>query len=88
MTQQTKGQTPETDELVERNFSELDWKKEYAEIVNHARKLETQRDSLLAALEGMVREFGFHCVHNGMVNDERMALLNAQEAISAVKEGK
>lgn len=39
------------------------------------------------ALEGMVEQFGFHRVHDGIVHDEKMAIIEAQSALAAF-EGK
>jgi hypothetical protein len=40
-----------------------------------------ERDRLKAALEGMVREFGYSKVHTGMVHDEHEAIRAAMDAL-------
>lgn len=55
MTQQTKGQTPETDARTFLSFDPYDLRDDELKVVDaeFARKLETQRDSLLAAAIAM-----------------------------------
>lgn len=59
-----------------------EWNKQKDVIASQAETIER----LEKALKGMVEQFGFHRVHDGLVNDERQAILNAQEALSRKEE--